>query len=736
MSIWLLKTIDGLVRFLAMAAVFAAMAFLSNLEVKDLDIWLHLASGRYILDHKIIPQVDFLSCSVSGQPWINHEWLFQVGIASLYQYFGTDGWIVAQGIVVGLILILLTILSYTREANIFLAFILFFVFRVFEARMFLRPDMVSLLFYLIFLFVLFKGIKNRKIPWLLFILQIIWTNTHGFFILGPLTIAMVFLGEWLKRHSKVFSCQQQTSCFLDDDYAQLKKVLIGVSAACFINPFFIQGVIYPFKILFSSSAHHIFYETISELQRPIHWGSLFRLDEFIYYKLLIVCSAFSFFFNRKRINFSLLCIWLLFLIFSLSAIRNVLYFAVTACFVTFCNLRQVLPGHVHYARWNDTRAWYAVSILLHLFLIGQIKNHIDDLSLRGYFDFEKYERKSEFGGVSLRNYPYKAVDFLIKENIKGNFFNDFNSGSYLLGKTFPHIKVYIDGRTEVYGSEFYKVYNKLIHGETKYFDEVVNRYHLTGAFLNSVYVPLPESFLNYVYTHPDWKLIYFDHDAMIFLKDVPENQVWIQKWAIDLSQRTPLRADLLKYGVHPVDLYRYTIRAKVLFSVKLYNQALAELQEALRIMPNDVETYKLLTRIYHEKKEYDLEFEYARKAKVLDPNDLEMRYYLAESAFELKDIELAEKQCMKILETNHHQVRTRLLMSRIYLRQNQADQSLMIIKDILKTEKLEFVNEILEIMDDFVEEGKYDQAREVYQSILSLDSAHKMTLEKMQGLPK
>ncbi len=113
-----------------------------------------------------------------------------------------------------------------------------------------------------------------------------------------------------------------------------------------------------------------------------------------------------------------------------------------------------------------------------------------------------------------------------------------------------------------------------------------------------------------------------------------------------------------------------------------------------------------------------------------------MRYYLAESAFELGDTQLAEKQCGKILEIEVHQVRTRLLMSRIYLSQDQADQSLLIIKDILKIEKLKFVDEILEIMNDFIEKKKYDQAREVYQLILSLDSAHPMTLEHMQRLPK
>jgi hypothetical protein len=69
----------------------------------------------------------------------------------------------------------------------------------------------------------------------------------------------------------------------------------------------------------------------------------------------------------------------------------------------------------------------------------------------GYYDFDKFERKMEYGGVSLRNYPYKAADFLVANKIKGNFFNDFNSGAYLLGRASPDIKVFIDGRTEVYG---------------------------------------------------------------------------------------------------------------------------------------------------------------------------------------------------------------------------------------------------------------------------------------------
>jgi len=58
-------------------------------------------------------------------------------------------------------------------------------------------------------------------------------------------------------------------------------------------------------------------------------------------------------------------------------------------------------------------------------------------------------------------YPYKAVDFIVRHKIKANIFNDFNSGAYLIGRTYPNIKVFIDGRTEVYGASFFETYQKI-----------------------------------------------------------------------------------------------------------------------------------------------------------------------------------------------------------------------------------------------------------------------------------
>ena len=82
----------------------------------------------------------------------------------------------------------------------------------------------------------------------------------------------------------------------------------------------------------------------------------------------------------------------------------------------------------------------------------------------------------EFGGITQRNYPNKAADFLVENKVKGNFFNDFNSGAYLIGRCFPDIKVFMDGRTEVYGPRFFQYYDKAWkQGDVKILEEILDK---------------------------------------------------------------------------------------------------------------------------------------------------------------------------------------------------------------------------------------------------------------------
>ncbi|MEE8403635.1 MAG: hypothetical protein V3R93_07765, partial [Candidatus Hydrothermarchaeaceae archaeon] len=51
------------------------------------DLWWHLATGKYIIANGIIKE-DIFSHTVTGREWINHQWLSQVVFYVLFEKFG------------------------------------------------------------------------------------------------------------------------------------------------------------------------------------------------------------------------------------------------------------------------------------------------------------------------------------------------------------------------------------------------------------------------------------------------------------------------------------------------------------------------------------------------------------------------------------------------------------------------------------------------------------------------
>src|SRR4051794_9475751 len=109
------KRFNYILGLMSIGILFGLVVFSSNLEIKDLDLWLHLGMGRFIVQHGYVPTVDVLSCSIAGKPWINHEWLFQVIIYVIYSIGGADALITMQVIVVSFTFLMLMFLGYSKE---------------------------------------------------------------------------------------------------------------------------------------------------------------------------------------------------------------------------------------------------------------------------------------------------------------------------------------------------------------------------------------------------------------------------------------------------------------------------------------------------------------------------------------------------------------------------------------------------------------------------------------------
>ena len=85
----------------------AVAALGGTLQIRSVDIFWHLATGRWILSHGAVPRHDPFRFSSLQVPWVDHEWLFQLVLAVVEGLGGLEMLVVARALfLVGLILFL------------------------------------------------------------------------------------------------------------------------------------------------------------------------------------------------------------------------------------------------------------------------------------------------------------------------------------------------------------------------------------------------------------------------------------------------------------------------------------------------------------------------------------------------------------------------------------------------------------------------------------------------------
>ena len=671
------RRLDMIFGLMAIGVVFGLAAFTSGIEIKDLDLWLHLKMGQVISAQHAVPSSDVLSCTIVGKPWVNHEWLFQVLVYQINQCFGFDGLIMMQTVVVVATLFILLLLGYQRDRQWLVAFLLLLLLLVYQTRFTIRPDIFSLLFLVMFVHILSAHLSRRSSLYALVAMQVIWTNMHGFFFFGPL-LALIGVGvEAAKRHLPLPWQWKETGRLNDVEYRHLKIAVVVLLAATCINPLWFEGALYPWRVMAGlGTDSKIFFKHIYELQQPIAWANVWTVNN-LYYKLLIFISALGFIFNYRRIDLSALVLWGIFLAFSLGAIRNLIFFGVIAYLVCLVNASHIVWSRIVPLRFTQEKFKSITSILIKGALIMWMMNFGMHIAANGYFDFDTYERKSEFGGVSKRNYPTKAVDFLVRNQIKGNFFNDFNSGAYLVGRAYPDIKVFIDGRTEVYGAEFFQRYQKIWKdGNRSEFISLARANNITGAFLNNTNQEIPKPALRMFYRLKGWSMVYFDDDAVIFLKQTPSNQPLIDRFAVDLKKWTPKPMDLQRLGSKRITPLPFINRAYALEVLGFDEAALKELDWAIKIAPDEASIYKIAGKIYGRRKQHHKAFENFRIAATLSPGDVQIRVNLAVAYEHLKDFKGAAYQYERIIELDPDNPKGHFGLAKAYALDGQKQKAL------------------------------------------------------------
>ncbi|MBN3038959.1 MAG: tetratricopeptide repeat protein [Candidatus Omnitrophica bacterium] len=588
--------------------------FLSKLiyPIHNPDIWTDLKTGQYILKQNTIPREDIYSYTAEGVSWVNHHWLFQVFAYSFYRFLGIEGVIFLKIIVFLSAYWLLYLLVFDKNNYALLAVLLFLTLQAQEGQLLARARMFTQLFIAVYLFILhrYKYAQGHK-KWPVFSLiffQLLWANMHSGSYMGIFIASCFILGEFIDR-KRAYS--ESLSPMPGIKMKRIIAVGIVLILCSGITPFGYKIALYPFERMYALRTMGI-----DELLSPLR-GDIF-LSRMPYYKILLVVTFFSMVFNIKRMpSFYIMLVFGL-LALSLFTRRGIPLFSLVAFAVNAINIKAIF-AHICLPVWKTAlRAGWSrrikpqlLSAILQIAIVFLLSHQVALAAI----------------GLGPGEIIFKgAADFIVEAKPEGNMFNTYGMGSYFIWRLYPQWKVMVDGRN-VHSSESYRFYLESLKGEGK-FKKLAAEYKINFVALDYIFLTKTHSLIKELYNNKDWKLVYFDDKAVIFIKNIEKNRGIIRQYAIDFEDDTPreivLKEERENTWLNIANPANRLVNMANLFRIlDLPQQRIYYLRSALAIDADCVEAYRMLGLAYLEQGGLKQAKENLEKAIELSPGDRE-----------------------------------------------------------------------------------------------------------------
>jgi tetratricopeptide (TPR) repeat protein len=487
---------------IALGLVLLLIGLFALRQVASPDIGFHLTAGNYILSGNGWPQTDPFTYTVNDHAYIDTSWGYQVCLALLERISGAPGMILIHVVLVLTVFSLVALTTRTVPGEISLLIPLLLLGGVAaEPRLEVRPELLSFTFLALVLYLLHRHAEGLRSPlWLLPPIFLAWTNSHSLFVLGWVAMGCFLVGLLLKRKRVDWSLLGWTAA----------SVAIGL-----VNPYGWRALAFPLTLLTRMRGENVFSRNIGEFASPLAYV---RSEQLMFYLAPIVCFfvfallvllSLRSLLRQKRFWCVLLAA--AFLPLSLIMFRNIPLLTV-AC----------LPGAVwglSFGRVLDAiklrgrpRRW-----VRHAFL-GSLVVLVVVLGWRVCTDayYVSARRLERFGlGWNALVLPIDAADYVRRVALPGRMLNHLNFGATLMWSLDE--PVFIDGRLEVMGEEFYQEYRQALDSraglqaavERHAIDWIIFPYRLRPHLLTGLA------------RDPDWRLVYADHLAAIFVARGP-----------------------------------------------------------------------------------------------------------------------------------------------------------------------------------------------------------------------
>jgi len=527
------KIITAIKLFIVIIFFSSILVFFLKINLWDYDFWWHIATGRYIVTEKHLPDKDPFSFTSELQENKNtfperesfilkQYWLAQSLLYLIFKLAGPKGIILLRSLM--LVLTLFAVFWHLNKGKVSAYISFLFLFILFAASTRAtgeRPVLFSFLFTAVVFLILddFRTEKSRKI-FLLPPLMLLWANLHGGFVLGDIIIAVFLLGESINisRKKSNYSKQQKVVFY---------SMTMFAIACSFVNP---NG--WDAFSMSLSNRYEIFTKGIQEYQSP--FGFYIKKIRPIQYNevILAVMAPLILILGNKKLNLNHVFLLAGFYYMAATASRFVFFYAIIATMIVAKETDGIVNGF--FRKKLQEKSYKKVEYLLTVAALFSIT-----LFLIGHFKYKEFEFKI----AEKKSIPEAAVDFIENNRLPGNMFNDYGYGGYITWRLYPWKKNFID--TRALNITTMTEYGWIIEAETNAGEvntaasntplwELLLSHYKVNFMLLSLFDVFGDAMPLVLETveHDKWVPIYNDSISVVLIKNVPENRQFIEKHKI------------------------------------------------------------------------------------------------------------------------------------------------------------------------------------------------------------
>ncbi|MEO2011584.1 MAG: hypothetical protein ABGX22_23120 [Pirellulaceae bacterium] len=497
---------------LLLCAVLLCAFLLGCTPMWNFDIWQHIRTGQLILERQSVPYVDWYSFTDSDRPWLEMHWLFQIVVAKLFAWGGINLLILTKAF-----LQMLTVLicfwgwGHRLPVSVKAACSLLLVICL-SGRSIVRPDMVTNLLLALWLLILIRADDKPRLFWYLPLVQIVWTNCHGLFVLG-LIVGGAYYVDRIARHGA------NGRWWLEKLPENPRLRWVSLVAAltllsCLANPYFYQGVTFPL-ILFGKLGHDPSEEHMSSLDVFQQVGFKFYLvTELILW--LLTALSFVWLACYRRLSLMRLLLFVGFSYLGWIAARNITVFAIVASTILCRNASDVLSLRGTTATPKSDELSRVLSSSILVVTLGLMLSVV----MGGW---HYVTGRDSFGLGELKDgYIHGAAQFAGRPGMPSRaFVFDYGQAAVFIFHNSPERKVFMDGRLEVYRDSTIEQYFKIvsdIEGRRPSFAEPLldDNQDLPTIVIGNT--SRCRRILAALLTYPQVRLVYADTTAAVFVQ--------------------------------------------------------------------------------------------------------------------------------------------------------------------------------------------------------------------------